>query len=74
MLHALALGHENAVAGPYLVALLETGGPVDGETIRGVVAGPYTDATGNKGSATYDYQVCETGGTSACSNTVTVVF
>ncbi len=35
--------------------------------------GAYTDATGNKGGATYVYQVCETGG-GACSNTSTVVF
>jgi len=35
--------------------------------------GAYTDATGNRGGATYTYQVCEAG-TSICSGTVTVVF
>ena len=35
--------------------------------------GAYTDATGNKGGATYVYQVCEAG-TSTCSSQVTVVF
>jgi hypothetical protein len=32
--------------------------------------GAYTDSTGQKGSATYTYQVCEPGG--ACSNTITL--
>lgn len=35
--------------------------------------GEYTDATNNRGGATYTYQVCEAG-TSTCSDTVTVVF
>jgi PKD repeat protein len=35
--------------------------------------GAYTDATGNRGGASYTYRVCEAG-TSTCSNTVTVVF
>ncbi len=35
--------------------------------------GAYTDATGNKGSASYAYRVCETGG-STCSDEVSVVF
>ena len=35
--------------------------------------GAYTDSTGNKGGAVYDYEVCEAG-TSTCSGTVTVVF
>lgn len=35
--------------------------------------GEYTDATDNRGGATYTYQVCEAG-TSTCSDTVTVVF
>lgn len=35
--------------------------------------GAHTDATGNRGSATYVYQVCEAG-TSTCSNTSTVSF
>ncbi|MDA1315448.1 MAG: Ig-like domain-containing protein [Acidobacteria bacterium] len=35
--------------------------------------GSYSDATGNKGTATYTYQVCEAGG-STCSNTVNVSF
>jgi PKD repeat protein len=35
--------------------------------------GKYTDRTGNTGSRTYVYQVCETG-TSSCSNEVTVVY
>ncbi|MDX1380109.1 MAG: hypothetical protein R3233_03265, partial [Xanthomonadales bacterium] len=32
-----------------------------------------TDAIGAKGGASYQYQLCEAG-TTACSNTVTVVF
>ncbi|MDX1645046.1 MAG: PKD domain-containing protein, partial [Thermoanaerobaculia bacterium] len=35
--------------------------------------GFHTDNTGNVGSASYDYQVCEAG-TSTCSNIATVVF
>jgi len=35
--------------------------------------GSYTDATGNKGGAVYDYQVCEAA-TTVCSETITVVF
>jgi serine protease len=35
--------------------------------------GAYTDSTGNRGGATYTYQVCEAG-TSTCSGTVTVQF
>lgn len=35
--------------------------------------GAYTDATNNRGGASYTYQVCEAG-TSTCSDTVTVVF
>lgn len=36
--------------------------------------GSYTDATGGKGSATYVYKICETGGTTTCSDEVTVIF
>jgi extracellular elastinolytic metalloproteinase len=35
--------------------------------------GAHTDATNNRGGATYSYQVCEAG-TATCSNTVSVVF
>jgi len=35
--------------------------------------GAYTDATNNRGGASYSYQVCEAG-TSTCSNVATVVF
>lgn len=35
--------------------------------------GAYTDSTGQKGSGSHTYQVCEAG-TSTCSNTVTVTF
>jgi PKD repeat protein len=35
--------------------------------------GEYTDATNNRGGATYVYQVCEAG-TSTCSNEATVIF
>ena len=35
--------------------------------------GEYTDATNNRGGATYTYQVCEAG-TTTCSNEATVVF
>jgi hypothetical protein len=38
-----------------------------------VTATSYTDNTGQRGGATYTYQVCNTG-TSTCSNPVTVVF
>jgi hypothetical protein len=33
--------------------------------------GAYTDETGQKGSASFTYQICETGG-GACSNQVTI--
>ena len=36
--------------------------------------GAYTDNIDLRGGGTYDYQVCETGGTTTCSNTSTVVF
>jgi PKD repeat protein len=36
--------------------------------------GADTDNTGNKGGATYTYQICEAGGTTTCSNEVTLVF
>ncbi|MFV1988553.1 MAG: PKD domain-containing protein [Gemmatimonadota bacterium] len=36
--------------------------------------GAYTDNTGNRGSRTYVYRVCEAGGTTTCSNTSTVAF
>jgi choice-of-anchor B domain-containing protein len=46
----------------------------DGELIATVPNdGSHTDSTGNRGKATYTYQVCEAG-TSACSNEVTVRF
>lgn len=35
---------------------------------------PYTDATGNKGKGSYIYRVCETGGTSTCSDEATAAF
>jgi len=35
--------------------------------------GSYTDSTGQKGRATFTYQVCEAG-TQTCSNQVTVIF
>jgi hypothetical protein len=35
--------------------------------------GRYTDKTGNSGSASYVYEVCEAG-TSTCSNQETMVF
>lgn len=35
--------------------------------------GAYTDATSNRGGATYTHQICESG-TSACSSQVTTVF
>jgi PKD repeat protein len=38
----------------------------------GVAGSSYTHDTDNKRSATYVYQVCETGGTAVCSNEVTV--
>lgn len=36
--------------------------------------GSYTDAIGGKGSATYVYKICETGGMSTCSDDVPVIF
>jgi hypothetical protein len=45
----------------------------DDVTIATVSGDSYTDATGNKGKATYVYQVCDAG-TSTCSPTVTVSF
>ena len=36
--------------------------------------GKYTDSTDFKGNGSYDYQVCETGGTTTCSNEATVTF
>jgi PKD repeat protein len=39
-----------------------------------VSGGAFTDSTGNKGGGSYDHTVCETGGTSACSNVVTTVY
>lgn len=36
------------------------------------VTSGWTHQTGNKGGATYTYEVCETGGTTACSGPVTV--
>ncbi len=38
------------------------------------VASPWTHVTGQKGAATYTYQVCETGGTASCSGSVTVTY
>ncbi|NNL94725.1 MAG: DUF5060 domain-containing protein [Xanthomonadales bacterium] len=40
----------------------------------GVSGSNYTDNIGAKGGATYEYRVCETGGTSVCSDFVSVVF
>ena len=34
----------------------------------------WTHVTGNKGGATYTYEVCETGSTTACSGTVSVTY
>jgi hypothetical protein len=46
----------------------------DGQPIAtGASAGSYTDSIGGKGTGSFTYRVCETGG-SACSNDVTVVF
>jgi thermitase len=46
----------------------------DGQPIAtGGSAGSYTDSIGGKGTGSFTYRVCETGG-SACSNDVTVVF
>jgi hypothetical protein len=36
--------------------------------------GAYTDSIGSKGSGTYEYQVCEVGGSGACSNIASVTF
>ncbi len=41
--HALVLGHENAVAGANVVALLEAGRPMHGETIRLRIARPHAE-------------------------------
>jgi len=38
------------------------------------VASGWTHVTGNKGGATYTYEVCETGSITACSGTVTVIY
>ncbi|GLX77114.1 hypothetical protein tinsulaeT_04540 [Thalassotalea insulae] len=46
----------------------------DGEWLVTIAnSGSYTDQTGNKGSGSYRYQVCEQGG-SSCSVSVTVVY
>ena len=39
-----------------------------------ISGGSYTDATNQKGGATYVYQVCEAGNPANCSNEVTVTF
>jgi subtilisin family serine protease len=36
--------------------------------------GAYTDNIDQRGGGSYDYHVCEAGGTSVCSNTATVIF
>jgi hypothetical protein len=36
--------------------------------------GAYTDNTGQKGGGSFAYQVCETGGTSTCSNVANAVY
>ncbi len=47
----------------------------DGNLIASSVdSSTYTDATGNKGGATYSQQVGEAGGTTVCSNTTTTIF
>ncbi len=48
----------------------------DGSTVPlATVSGTsYTDNTGQRGPATYTYQVCEVGDPSNCSNVVTVNF
>ena len=38
------------------------------------VASGWTHVTGNKGGATYTYMVCETGGSTACSDPVAVTY
>ncbi|WP_223668734.1 PKD domain-containing protein [Kangiella shandongensis] len=43
----------------------------DGSNIASVSGTSYTDNTGTKGKASFDYQVCEAG-TSTCTNVVTV--
>ncbi len=43
----------------------------NGATVATVSGSSYTDYTGNKGSGSYTYQVCQSG---TCSNTVQVVF
>ena len=45
----------------------------DGETIATVSGSSYTDAIGNRGGGSYEYQVCEAG-TDICSNEVAVTF
>jgi PKD repeat protein len=45
----------------------------NGTPIATASGSSYTDSTGDRGGATYGYQVCDTG-TGTCSNTVTVVF
>ncbi|HET7387441.1 MAG TPA: PKD domain-containing protein [Nocardioidaceae bacterium] len=46
----------------------------DGGVITTVKGMSYTDNTGDRGSATYTYKVCDAGSTTSCSNTFTVVF
>jgi hypothetical protein len=47
----------------------------NGNRIAQTVSGSaYTDNTGNKGGATYQYYVCAAGGTAVCSNTASVTF
>ncbi len=45
----------------------------DGTAVGTASGTTYTDSTGQRGSATYTYRVCETG-TTTCSNLATVVF
>ncbi len=56
-----------------------TGTNVDIERNGSVVAnvantGSYIDPIGSKGGGSYDYRVCETGSTSACSDVFTIIF
>ncbi len=46
----------------------------DRSKIDTVTGTAYTDATGDRGGATYSYRVCDTGATTTCSQTVTVTF
>lgn len=55
---------------PSNMDVLESGSLV-AENVAGTT---FTHNTGNKRSATYFYQVCETGGTVVCSNEVMVVY